>query len=622
MIVLYDPTDMDKRRRFGRRQRAALWLLADGRCQRCGETLGPGWHADHVKPWSRGGPTSLGNGAALCAKCNIDKGDRSMGPHERWQRRMRDDFYAKQPRDYLISATPGAGKTRGSLQLAKSLLDEGTVDWIMVVVPTDPLRDQWPETATALGLDLIPAKGPADYDRRDFHGCVMTYAQLAVGVGADLAHRVTEQKRVLAITDEIHHVGANKAWGDGLERALEKADVRLHLTGTPWRQDGQIPFVRYDADGRVAVDFSYEYGEAVADEVCRPIQFQGWDGEGSWRHAGKTMKAKLGAELDEREISALLTALFQPDGEWIPSICQEANTALLSMRQEVANLGGIIFADTQRHAEQYVKILTRITGETPTLVISDMPADAKGKIDEFRNGDQLWLIAVNMVSEGVDIPRLAVGVYASRTSTVLTFRQRVGRLIRRRPAEDVTAKLFIPSVPELLRHASEIEEELRHQLEMDKIREQFESTTDTTEWTGPEPLAAGPAIFDRAIVGGEQVGPAEYQSAKEQCRQHNVPVHHAEAIALILRGTRGVVTPAAQTPPVEKVESKARRRERLKKKVERRTRHLDKRLGRDMGTTNKLLIAAGFPRRDDATNEELEAMLTWLDGHEREALRG
>jgi superfamily II DNA or RNA helicase len=71
-----------------------------------------------------------------------------------------------------------------------------------------------------------------------------------------------------------------------------------------------------------------------------------------------------------------------------------------------------------------------------------------------------------MISEGVDIPRLAVGVYASKTQTPLFFRQVVGRFVRVRDDEELNARLMIPAVPELMRHAREIEEELRHQLEL------------------------------------------------------------------------------------------------------------------------------------------------------------
>jgi 5-methylcytosine-specific restriction endonuclease McrA len=63
-------------RRFHPRSRVALFLAAQGRCASCGTALRPGWHADHVTPASKGGPTAPANGQALCPRCNREKGAR------------------------------------------------------------------------------------------------------------------------------------------------------------------------------------------------------------------------------------------------------------------------------------------------------------------------------------------------------------------------------------------------------------------------------------------------------------------------------------------------------------------------------------------------------------------
>jgi hypothetical protein len=86
-----------------------------------------------------------------------------------------------------------------------------------------------------------------------------------------------------------------------------------------------------------------------------------------------------------------------------------------------------------------------------------------------------------MVSEGVDIPRLRVGVYATAAKTPLVFRQIVGRFVRtitHRPLE--SSWLYIPADPVLRDHAAAVQQELRHALR------------------GPEGDLAGE--FDRADV--------------------------------------------------------------------------------------------------------------------------
>ena len=66
-------SERDARRRFGRRERAALLLAADGRCTGCGEPLSGDFHADHCEPWAHGGRTDVINGQALCPTCNRRK---------------------------------------------------------------------------------------------------------------------------------------------------------------------------------------------------------------------------------------------------------------------------------------------------------------------------------------------------------------------------------------------------------------------------------------------------------------------------------------------------------------------------------------------------------------------
>ena len=122
----------------------------------------------------------------------------------------------------------------------------------------------------------------------------------------------------------------------------------------------------------------------------------------------------------------------------------------------------MVIASDQNAARAYADLLTKLTGETPTLVLSDDPGSS-ARIVEFAAGTGRWLVAVRMVSEGVDVPRLAVGVYATSASTPLFFAQAIGRFVRsRRPGE--TASIFLPSVPDLLLLASEMEAQRDHVL--------------------------------------------------------------------------------------------------------------------------------------------------------------
>ena len=609
---------MSAGRFFSPRERTALYLAADGRCTRCGVDLEPGWHADHIDPHVAGGPTDVINGQALCPTCNLKKGGTVSGLRT-WQRKAIEDFYASNKPDFLVTATPGAGKTWFALSLARRLVNEGTVRRLVVVVPTDALRQQWADEAGAFSLNLMPVASPDDYDKAGYDGCVVTYAQVMKGVGGDLLRRSTRVP-TLAILDEIHHAGDNRSWGDGLRYAVDQAVYRLALTGTPWRRDNDspIPFVTYDTYGKVVVDHSYEYGAAVADGVCRRIEFHAYDGEAKWIDCGVVSSAELGEDLSDDAIAAVLETVYHPEKAWMPGLLAKANDALADVREEIPDAAGLVVAERQWHAIEYAKILERVTGQAPTVVISDDP-ESKGAIDRFRKSGERWLVAVRMVSEGVDIPRLAVGVYASKTRTPLFFRQVVGRFVRTRPNEEFNARLFIPAVPALMDHAREIEQELRHQLEVEEARERSERPLGGADGQGQfdfrEPLSATDATFDRAILAGEETSSDDYATAQAKCRELGIPAQYALNLLPLLHG--GGQPPAAA--PVVDVEAPRHRREKLlRQNVEALARKVAFRTGVPPKQVNYDLRKAGFPARGKASIEDLEKMEErlglWLGG--------
>ena len=387
-----------------------------------------------------------------------------------WQREALDAYLAAAPRDFLTVATPGAGKTTFALQVAAHLLDRRVVERVTVVTPTEHLKTQWADAAGRAGIALDPAfGGTGRRTGQDFRGTVLTYA----GVAANpLGHRVrTEQFRTLVVLDEIHHAGDARSWGEAVQEAFEPATRRLALTGTPFRSDeNPIPFVTYAPEPGVAggatrsvADHTYGYAHALADGVVRPVLFLAYSGEMRWRtRAGDEVAARLGEPLTKDLTAQALRTALDPDGAWIPAVLRAADRRLTEVRQHVPDAGGLVIATDQQQARAYARALATISGEKPTVVLSDERA-ASRRIAAFADSDDRWMVAVRMVSEGVDIPRLSVGVYATTTATPLFFAQAVGRFVRARRRGE-TASVFVPSVPALLGHAAELEVERDHVL--------------------------------------------------------------------------------------------------------------------------------------------------------------
>ncbi|HEY6796765.1 MAG TPA: DEAD/DEAH box helicase [Kineosporiaceae bacterium] len=392
----------------------------------------------------------------------------TAGKLRAWQQDALTAYLERQPQDFLAVATPGAGKTTFALRIATELLQRRVVQRITVVCPTEHLKKQWADAAHRVGVRLDPTfRNSQGSHARHFDGVAVTYAQIAMKPALHRAR--TEAARTLVILDEIHHGGDALSWGDAVREAFEPAARRLALTGTPFRSDtSPIPFVEYEPDAagirRSKADHSYGYGDALRDGVVRPVIFLSYSGQMRWRtQAGDEVSARLGEPLTKDATAQAWRTALDPQGEWMPAVLAAADRRLTEVRRGVPDAGGLVIATDQTVARAYAKILREVCGEKPAVVLSD-DATASDRIEEFSTGNQRWMVAVRMVSEGVDVPRLAVGVYATSTSTPLFFAQAIGRFVRARRRGE-TASVFLPSVPVLLNLAAELEVERDHALD-------------------------------------------------------------------------------------------------------------------------------------------------------------
>jgi superfamily II DNA or RNA helicase len=388
-------------------------------------------------------------------------------PLRAWQETALAGLRAHEGEAFLASATPAAGKTTFGLRVAYELLSAGRVARVAILAPTAHISRQWAADAARYGIDLEPnrpnAEGPEPADR---HGVAITYQ--AVAAGAQTHKRACARRRTLLIADEPHHMGEDAAWGTTAQAAFAQAQLRLLLSGTPFRSDNTpIPWVDYDADGVSAADYTYTYTDALLDGVCRPITFVPYDGDMEWTSDGRRRRADFSVVLPRAEDARRLRTALDAGGDWMRRVLRDADARLAQVRAgEHPDAGGLIVAIDKQHAVDVAAQLEAISGEPPLLVTSDEP-DASQRIARFAAGTQRWIVSVLMVSEGVDIPRLRVGVYATTARTELFFRQVVGRFIRRSPApRRQMSWLFLPSDLTLKVLAGRIEDERNHAIEL------------------------------------------------------------------------------------------------------------------------------------------------------------
>jgi superfamily II DNA or RNA helicase len=391
--------------------------------------------------------------------------------------------------------------------LAKQLLRTRAVRRVAVVCPTTPLTRQWAEAAARLGVHLVPDAGelrpPAGFD-----GVAVTYARAAASA-ARWARQSGE--RLLVIADEAHHLGEELAWGTGFATAFGSSPRWLLLSGTPFRSDTTpIPGVRYD-DGVAVPDVSYTYADAVRDGICRPVVFIPYDGTLTWQTGDDVVEASFGDAVTGRDAGRRYRTAISTDlADGLPRIIASAHERLLALRAgDHRDAGGLVVASDAEHARRIAKVLREVGGVAPTVVLH-AESRAHAKLQAFRAGRDPWIVAVNMVSEGVDIPRLRVGVYATAAKTPLIFRQIVGRFVRTIPGRPAGEQswIYLPGDPVLRVHAGDVETELHHVLKVDRddAAEALDEPRERrrTEVTEPEPFVpvAADVSPQLALFGG------------------------------------------------------------------------------------------------------------------------
>jgi superfamily II DNA or RNA helicase len=427
-------------------------------------------------------------------------------PLRSWQEEATEAVRAHSGASFLTSATPAAGKTTFGLHIAHRMLSAGFVSRVVVAGPTTHICRQWAADAARYGIDLEPNRPNSDGpESADFHGVAVTYQTIAAGSDT---HRLAAGRRsTLLIADEPHHMGDQAAWGLQARRAFDGARFRLLLSGTPFRSDNSaIPWVVYDEDGLSQADYVYGYPQALRDRVCRPIAFLPYDGEMEWVSDGRLRSADFDLVLPAAEAARRLRTALSPDGEWMGEVLRDGDARLSEVRAEGhPDAGGLVIASDQDHARAIAARLESVSGEKPELVMSDEP-DASRRIADFASSDRRWMVSVLMVSEGVDIPRLRVGVYATAARTELFFRQVVGRFIRTTPGgpRRQMSYLLMPADPRLKALAHEIEMERRHALDLSPDAEEEEIDDAGPERREPgegfAALSSGDAELDEAIM--------------------------------------------------------------------------------------------------------------------------
>jgi superfamily II DNA or RNA helicase len=528
-----------------------------------------------------------------------------------WQAEFLARHGAHPRADFLLVATPGAGKTLAACQAIRAT----SAAQVVVVCPTTALRAQWADAADVVGLHLDPRWRNADGAwREEVDGVAVTYQQVASA--PDLfAHHLS--RPTFVVLDEIHHAAESATWGTALRAAFDGARHRLALSGTPFRSDARaIPFVHYDKDRCCAPDFVYGYGDAVSDGVCRPLAFRLLDATLRWRVDAQETIAAFADELDPTDDARRLRTAIDPSTPLLPRMLRDADALLLKARAVIPDAAGLVLCDDRTHARATGTLLRTITGEKPVVVVSDEP-QAHARIERFARGDATaprWLVAVNMVSEGVDVPRLVLAAYATVRRTDLFFRQAAGRVVRRRSHDpgDLVATVFLPADPTLTGCAERVEVELRQQALDEAAAFEAEPPPRLARRADFQPLDAR-VEPGGMIVAGVHYARAEVEAARRLLRELGQSERALRSVLEFVRRERvgGAPPPPAPVPAHRRVEHKRRALDRLARRWAQLRREIDPGYTWPQAQA-RVNSAMGVRRRADAGETQLDDGLRFV----------
>lgn len=465
------------RRFFNDKEKKIIFLLSDGVCAICKSPLQKKWHADHIIPFSKGGKTEISNGQALCPICNIQKSNKmSLNFQLRdWQNECFSKLQKAQEvsNRFFVVAGVGSGKTLLSCAFADYLKRARGFDSIIVVSNTENIKINWQQKLIKEFNIELDVDFNFRYNwRDDFDGISITYQILSNPVNVEFLRRKVN-KGTLLIVDEIHHAGDNKSWGDGVRSVGDSCGFVLALSGTPTRSDNnRIPFVRYqgtdDNKYELVADYYYSYAQSVADRYCCPIRFHRKKGIVTTASDIYELNYDSGEESARRALNRALEV--QPSGPcYVWNMFEDAVKKLSEINdRRGGNYAGLVVCNTIADATALYERICMVYGQGFAEIVTSEDKQASAKINDFKDSAIPWLISVNMVSEGVDIPRIRAIVYATNVSTSLFFTQVMGRGVRNskhRPNDVDTCHAFIPDYRAIVDIANDIENQITHVVE-------------------------------------------------------------------------------------------------------------------------------------------------------------
>jgi superfamily II DNA or RNA helicase len=584
---------MTERRRFNGRERTALYLAADGRCQRCGRELEPGWHGDHVDPHSRGGPTDVVNGQALCSECNLKKGNSvtytdtfSPRPFQKAVIQSVLDGMASGRDRTVVLASPGSGKTLAYQAVATFAHREGMADLVAVFVPRTILARQcetsWMPAGTPQGNHLLfspkdrmgpirhtPNNPPLTPPGRTGLGFVTTYSALVTNPAIYQSWARQHAGRFLLIADEAQFCGAAGEKNSGTRAGTLIAELHEHaahtllLTGTPYRSDGQ-PLILADYDepdeeGKRSLIAHAEatYSDGISEWYLRRFEGTMHDARVRFKYINNSVN-----EYDLSVSGADLREVLRKPEVWQP-IADGVVEAVRDKQRINSAYRGLISCMEQAEAKSVAAYLrSRHPGVRVSLAISEDGPEAEQVLRDFQHRGGDVLVTVRKAFIGYDCPEITVVGVLTNYRDKGHLMQLVGRGLRMWSGEDArsqSCQVIAPDDPEMQAFIAYMRGESEEGLRERERRENADGGASRTEHDELGYVESAYATHVRALSNDGELDSDELLLIQSVARDSGLPANtNMTALAKFLNemgvrtaGPRPADPPTVPPPPAD-----------------------------------------------------------------------
>jgi superfamily II DNA or RNA helicase len=359
------------------------------------------------------------------------------------------------PADILADVVPGGGKSMLPGLLA-ARFPRHRVAWF---VPRLSLARQ-----AALGMlkdfDIdIRESGNDTNPSRGTRGFVATHAALTTA--PDLWEYELKRHPYLLVIDELHHAkqlrtGEPNAIAAAISRL--KFHVRLCMTGTLETNDStliyNVPYLgtsrgyELDLQSFDGELIRYNRSSALSEGAIVPVEFHYHDGPVRWEDSDGIKERTLSEVEMEGESQAVWTALRTELAHQLLSNC-------ISHWRQFGDRLLVVTADQQTARLYHGEI--RRQGILAGLAISDAD-DARGDIEQFREGGFECLVTCQMAYEGLDVPPITHIACLTHIRSRPWIEQMLARGWRSYPGKE-KCWAFVPNDPRMNRVIEKIRRE-------------------------------------------------------------------------------------------------------------------------------------------------------------------